>query len=364
MKLNFHLPINTTSFGQTSCLIARTLFDKIKNGELSDDDYSIAPLGNVDISTQNLPEDFQKWLQNKINKHLSSHRATTPTFKLWHLNGALDRLSEKQTLLSFYELDQPTAEEINAVKNNNTLFSSNYTISNFKSLGAQSKFLPLAFDSYNFFKTDKTYSPGRIVFNLCGKLEKRKHHSKIIQAWVKKFKNDHRVHLQCAIYNPFLKPEDNNAVLNNILNGQKPFNVSFLPFMGKNSIYNDFLNSANIIIGCSGGEGWGLPEFTSLCLGKHAVIMNAHAYQEWAEEKNCVLLNPSGKIPAYDGMFFHQGAPFNQGDIFNFDEEEFISKCETAIAKYQASPNNEEGEKLKTKFTKENLLTKIIEYAS
>lgn len=364
MKLNFHLPINTTSFGQTSCLIARTLFDKIKAGELLDDDYSIAPLGNIDVSTQDLPIDFQKWLQEKVNRHLSSHDIKTPTFKLWHLNGGLDRISERQTLLSFYELDEPTTEEINAVKNNKTLFSSNYTVSNFKNAGVSSYFLPLAFDDYNFSKTNKTYIPERIVFNLCGKLERRKHHGKIIQAWIKRFKNDRRVHLQCAIYNPFLKPEDNNAIVNNIFNNQKPFNVSLLPFMGKNSIYNDFLNSGNILIGCSGGEGWGLPEFTSLCLGKHAVIMNAHSYKDWADEKNCTLVKPSGKIPAYDGIFFHKGSQFNQGNIFDFNEDEFISACETAIFKFQSNPNNNEGEKLKNKFTKENFLSKIISYAS
>ncbi len=55
--------------------------------------------------------------------------------------------------------------------------------------------------------------------------------------------------------------------------------------MQKNSLYNDYLNSANIILGMSGGEGWGLPEFQSVALGKHAVILNATGYKDWATEK-------------------------------------------------------------------------------
>jgi hypothetical protein len=52
--------------------------------------------------------------------------------------------------------------------------------------------------------------------------------------------------------------------------------------MNENSIYNEFLNSADIILGMSGGEGFGLPEFQSIALGKHAVLLNAHAYKTWA----------------------------------------------------------------------------------
>jgi len=364
MKLNLNLPINSTSFGQTSTLIARTLFDRIKNGKASDNDYSIIPIGNADVSTQNLPDDFSAWLQSKLSSGFQNHSRLTPTFKLWHLNGSLESFSEKQTLLSFYELDEPTAIETNIVKNNKTLFSSRYSIDTFKSNGANSSFIPLAFDHYNFFKTNKTYIKDRIVFNLCGKFEKRKHHAKIIKAWLRKFKNNKKFHLQCSNYNPFLKPEDNNALINNILAGEKPFNISFIPFMQKNSIYNDYLNSANIILGCSGGEGWGLPEFTSVCLGKHAVIMNAHSYKEWADESNSVLINPCGKIPAYDGMFFHKGQPFNQGNIFDFNEDEFIFACEKAVARYESNPVNVNGEKLIEKFNSESFLDSIVSYAS
>lgn len=98
MKLNLHLPINSTSFGQTSTLILRTLFDEIKQGKRSDDDFSVSPLGQVDLKTQDVPEDFNFWLNEKMNMSLRSHNRNTPTFKLWHLNGSMESMSEKQTL--------------------------------------------------------------------------------------------------------------------------------------------------------------------------------------------------------------------------------------------------------------------------
>ena len=51
-------------------------------------------------------------------------------------------------------------------------------------------------------------------------------------------------------------------------------------------MYNDFLNSSDIVLGMSGGM-LGLPEFQSAYLGKHAVLLNVSAYKDWAKENWC-----------------------------------------------------------------------------
>jgi glycosyltransferase involved in cell wall biosynthesis len=221
----------------------------------------------------------------------------------------------------------------------------------------------LGFDKYNFNTTNKVYfNDDRIIFNLVGKLEKRKHHKKVIQAWLKKYGNQKNYHLQCAIYNPFLKEEDNKALINSILEGKSYFNISFLGHMQKNNMYNDFLNSANIILGMSGGEGWGLPEFHSVALGKHSVILNAHSYKDWANEKNSILVEPNKeKISSEDGVFFRKGTKFNQGDLFDFNEDEFIDACEKAIKRVEENDVNKEGLKLQKDFTYGKTLDKILE---
>ena len=131
--------------------------------------------------------------------------------------------------------------------------------------------------------------------------------------------------------------------------------------MQKNSLYNDFLNSGNIIIGMSGGEGWGLPEFQSVALGKHAVILNATAYKEWATPENAVLVEPNGKTEAYDGVFFKKGSPTNQGNIYTFDEGDFIEGCEKAIERYKSNPVNTEGLKIQEDFTYSKTVDSIME---
>lgn len=357
MNLAFNLPVNSVSFGQISTLILRELFASKIN-------VPIIPMGNVDLSTQSdLNQDFIKWLEELVNSSLEQIDRKNKIFKLWHLNGSFESYSNQQVLLSFYELDQPTKVEINTVKNNNkVLFSSKETVEIFKNLGCKNvEYIPLAFDKYNFNMTDKSYfTDDRIVFNLVGKLEKRKHHLKLIDLWAKKFGNNKKYALQCCIFNPFMKPEDQNNLISQALQGKSYFNINFLPFMGQNKIYNDFLNSGNIVLGMSGGEGWGLPEFHSVAMGKHAVIMNAHGYKSWANEDNCTLVEPNSKMEAYDGVFFHKGAPYNQGNIYDFDGSDFISACEVAIKKTESQKLNQQGLALQKDFSSEKFLQNIL----
>ena len=195
---------------------------------------------------------------------------------------------------------------------------------------------------------------------MAGKFEKRKHHQKTIQTWLKRFGENKKYFLQCAIYNSFISQEDNQKITNSIMGGQKPFNVNFFGFMAKNSLYNDFLNSGDIILCMSGAEGWGLPEFHSVAMGKHAVVLNASAYKDWADEINSVLVTPNGKTPVYDGMFFSEGQPFNQGNIYDFDPDEFIDACEQAIKRVEINRVNEDGFKLKKEFTYEKTTQSIL----
>ena len=183
---------------------------------------------------------------------------------------------------------------------------------------------------------------------------------KIIQSWVKRFGNDKKYQLQCAVFNPFLSEDQNKQLFADSLCNKDYFNVQFLPFMEKNKSYNDFLNSGDVIIGMSGGEGWGLPEFQSVGIGKHSVILNAHSYKEWATEENSCLVEPSGKLDVYDDMFFKKGTTYNQGQIFNWTEESFIDGCERAIEKTKNSRTNKAGKDIKETFTISNTVDLIL----
>ena len=61
------------------------------------------------------------------------------------------------------------------------------------------------------------------------KLEKRKNHKLVIQSWLKKYGNNPKYFLQCSVFNPFLKQEDQNALINSMMEGKRYFNISLQP---------------------------------------------------------------------------------------------------------------------------------------
>ena len=352
-----NVPINSVSFGQTSIALLR----EIKSRNL---DPVIFPIGNPDIGAQKPDNDFNAFLQKNINRAISSHKRDTPIFKLWHLSGSLESFSNKQVLLSFLETDSPTAEEINTVKNNAKVFFTNqYTVNLFKDYGLTNvEYLPLFLDSYNFYKKDKTYfTDGRISFLCTGKFEsKRKKQDRIIRSWIKKYGNNPKYHLVCNIFNPFIKPEDNQKIWGDIVGNQRVGNITFLGWMPSNEQVNDMINSIDVVIGC-GSEGWGIPEFSATALGKNAVILNCAGYKSWCNELNACLIQPNSKHPAYDGMFFHQGQPYNQGNFFDYSDDEFLAKCDEAIERVNKNRVNVEGLKLQEEFTVKKTVDKILE---
>lgn len=349
-ELIYKGPINSLSFGNVSYNLLKAMYKQ---------DYNVAifPIGKVDVSSfEEKDIDFKKWLESCVKNRYERLDKEKTTLQMWHLNGSEHRVSSKHILYTFYELDKPTtAEQKLASFHDKTVFSSSFASAKFKG----SHFAPLGFDE-SFHKTGKTYMPNKIHFGLMGKFEKRKHTEKIIKAWIRKYGNNYDYQLTCCITNPFFKKEQMESAISNILEGKRYGNINFLPFLPQNSQVNDYLNSIDIDLGgMSGAEGWNLPSFNATCLGKWSIILNATSHKDWATKDNSVLVEPSGTEEIYDNIFFHKGTEFNQGNIYTFNDDEFISAMELAETKCKI--NNTEGEKLKDKFTYVNTLNKILE---
>ncbi len=356
MDLSLHFPFNSTSLGQCSHSIAREFYNRGLNP-------NIFHIGQPDhTSIQESEEDFIKWIVANSVRADETHSRKNKVLKLWHMQGSMESYSEKQILYTFYELDAPTRRELNILKNQDTvIMPSKHYADLFAGFGVDVKVAPLGFDKNSFSRVNINYPDNRICFGLAGKLEHRKHHLKILNAWAKKYGNRRDVYLNCALYNNFIDKENQSAMINHALGGNKFYNINFIPWIPKNEEYNKFLNANHIIIAMSGGESWGLPEFTSVALGKHCVGLRAHGYKEWMNQENSVCISPVGKIPAYDNMFFREGAPFNQGNIFDFSADEFLDACDVAINKAKENPVNKSGLELQEKFSWQNSVNSIID---
>lgn len=360
MNFNLNLPLNTLSFGFCSYNILQELYKRGISPNLF-------PIGDkIDIEAYDkAAEDFKFYLTSCSNKSRKHFSRKLPALKLWHINGAENSVSNKTSLLTFYELDAPTEVELNILNNQEkVLVTSQETKGVFEKFGVQPEviYCPLGFDKQNFYTTGKKYyEPSVIVFGIFGKFEKRKHHEKAIKAWIKKYGGNPNYVLHTHIYNPFFRPEDNNNILARIFEGgTKPFNVNTLPFQRTLSELNDSFNAINIVMDMSGGEGFSLPSFHCVGLGKHAVIHNCSGMTGWANADNAVLVTPTGKEEVYDGVFFQKNQAFNQGNIYTWNEDEFIAGCEAAIQRHKANPVNVAGQSIPQEFTWEKTVDTLL----
>ena len=353
MKLLVEAPLNSLSFGNVSFNILREFYNK-------NVDVGIFPIGNLDISAFNVSQDFGQWLQKSIDTRFNYLSKDIPGFKLWHLNGSENRKNATQNLLTFYECSEPTELEKTLCKaQDKVFFSSSYSRDKFLSNGCENaSYIPMGFDQ-DFHRTNKKYLEGVIHFGLMGKFEKRKHTGQIIKSWLKKYGNDNKYQLTCCVTNPFFKPEQMQAIIENTLEGKRYTNINFLPYLKTNKEVNEFLNAIDIdLTGLSGGEGWDLPSFNATALGKWSIVLNATSHKDWATQENSILVEPTGEMTVEDGAFFKNGDPFNQGIFYTWTEEDFNLATERAIMK--AGQNNTEGQKLSVNMTYEHTASAIL----
>lgn len=339
-KFALNIPLNSVSFGQVSIAICREIY---RRGLAP----CIFPIGNVDLSAQKPDADFQLWLQSCVNKSHKTHNRNDTSVKLWHLSDLLASYSKEQIGITFLETDQVTDHELNVINNQKVMFvTSNYTKQVMEEVSAQNvKYLELGFDKDNFYDTKKSYlNPDTIVFSLFGKAEpQRKRTLKIIQNWVKKYGNQREYVLHAAVYNVFLKPEDNQALLNQAFGGVRYWNVNVLPYVQTNVEYNEIVNSAGIVLALSGGEGRDLPVFHSVGLGRHCLALRAHSYLDYLNDENSVFISASSKIKAADGMFFHENSNFSAGNFFDWNDSDFGDACDLVVKRYKSNRINSSG---------------------
>jgi len=356
INLLINVPINSLSFGNVSINILREMFKKQY-------EPTFFPIGDdVDIAAfDKLSVEFKSWMQKLVDRRYETIDPSNISLKLWHIMGSEQRFSKEQVLFTFHETDSLTNIEKNLLKlQDHIIVSSSYSRDVMRANGIDNvSNVPLGFDT-DFHKINKNYLPGKIHFGLMGKFEKRKHTAKIITNWLKKFGNNTKYQLTCAIVNPFLSQQKLQLAVARILDGKRYNNLNFIPYLKTNSEVNDYLNSIDIDLGgCSGGEGWNLPAFNATALGKWSIVLDATAHRDWATAENSILLQPSGKMDSEDKTFFIKNGPFNQGQFYDFNDDDFISAMELSLN--YAKKENTEGLKLQTTHSYSSTLEKIQE---
>lgn len=336
-RIVFTAPISALSLGQVSFNILRELYRRKVQ-------VVFYPIGNPDFSAFKVDPQFGAWLEQSVNGRYTRLDRKLPSLRVWHINGAESKYTDRQWTFTFHETDAPTPDEINIVnQQEETFFSSSWSVDNFRTFGANSVgFIPLGLD--------EDFAPvvGRLVSQdithwICvGKWEDmRKMTTVKIQAWIKRYGGNREHQLTLCVNNPFLRPEDMNALYQCAFYGSKPFNVNVLPHLKTNAEMNQLYNSADIdLSGISRGEGWNIPAFTTTALGKWSIVTDCSAHRDWATADNAILVKPKGMVPAVDGIFFQKGQPWSQGNVYDFSLDDIIGAMEKAEKKARIPNDN------------------------
>lgn len=367
MQQNFSLqvPLNSTSLGQTATCFLHELF-------LLELEPNIFPIGRgVDLSSYNglLPDAFLPWLQYCIDKAQKSYKRSDPCLKWWHVHGAEEGvLSLNPYLMTFHEVDGLTEHETNILKNYEKVFvACEYNKNIFEQNGVNTVECNLGFDSLAFKRTDKKYYGDDITtIMVSGKLEMRKRHDKVLRVLGQMFGNNSAYKVHLHLYNHFLNSdpnkckEINESLVRNYCGGDY-FNFIQYPYFGSLQEVNESYNCADLVVDGSGGESWSLPSFHCVGLGKHAVLHNCTGIKSWATAANATLVEPSGKIPAIDGLFFKgEGSNFNVGNFYDFTDEDLKKAIESALEKVKKNKVNSEGLKIQEQFTWKKFSEKVL----
>ncbi len=324
-------PLNGLSFGNVSIAILREMHRRGLSPSLFP--ISADPRQPFDLSTQKDDPAFTQWLHACYASAQQRHSRKHPTLRLWHISDSIHSYSEKgNDLLTFFELDQLTPMELNILRQQRKVYlTSRYAQSVFSMFGIQSEYVPLGFDAHNFGTLNKRRGiEGVTSMLLAGKAEGRKSHWQVLRLWAKRYGNNNAYRLNCALHNPFLPPGAFEQMVGQALEGKRYSNIVFLPWAETNAVYNDTLQSSEIVICMSGGEGRDLPCFHATALGAWPVAMRAHAYLDYLTDENAVLVNPNGKRPAADGVHFAAQGQLNIGNLFSAADDDIIAGFEEA----------------------------------
>ncbi len=346
MKLIVHCPLNSLSLGQVSYNILRELYKRKVQVVL------FPKSDAVDLGAYRPDPPFSQWLERAVQSRFTKLDRKVPTLMLWHINESQFKASDRQVLFSFHETDAPTEHELNLVnQQDHTFFSSSWTVDKFQTYGAPNvSFAPLGLDE-DFVPAEVRRSPHLTHWVLIGKAEQRKNTQLIIQTWLKRYANKPSHRLTLCITNPFFKPEVMDTFYRSCFpDGKRPANVNVLPYLKTNAEVAQLANATDIdLSGFSSAEGWNLPAFNATALGKWSIVTNCSAHRDWATPANSILVDTSEMRPVYDNIFFRQGAPFNQGNIYKVTAEQL----EEAMGRAEklAKVHNDEGAKLRETHT-------------
>lgn len=348
-----YFPLNSTSLGASAIHILENM----------QRDFSLFPIGGIDAGGFKSTNEFNTKLNAAIQNGLESHDVNTTSIKLWHHFAGYERVSKKQILYTFHELDNLTPIEINSLNQQEAIVvPCNFNKETFVKAGVKPpvSVVPLGVDRKVFYPLEKHQNKtGPYVFIMAGKFEVRKLHMEILQAFMATFANNRDVKLRCCIANRFIDMKAVYGMINErIFQGKPPNNIEFIDWLPTEHDVADFISHADCLISPSRGESFNLPLLQAMSCGTNVITNADHAHADYVNSDNATIIPNGGKVVAFDGTFFRNDGKTNTGSWFNINTNAIASGL---IESYQKGRRvNTKGIETAEKLSWQNTAKEII----
>lgn len=297
-QVNIVAPVNNLSYGIVSTRVNHFL--RQNNVETS-----LFPIGNVEIAEE-------KYGQNTVlalNQRHLFYRA--PCIRIYH-QFCLDQfVGTKRIGWPIFELDTFTDQEKHHLSMCDELIVCSKWAKGIieqNGITVPTHVVPLGVDSDIFFPLPTNHETCK--FLNVGKIEVRKGHYLLIEAFNRAFEPDDDVELQMMWLNPVVEHVyGQQGVLewcNLYKNSKMGHKVKFIHPQKTQMHVADVMRQVDCGVFPSFAEGWNLPALEMMACGKPLIISNYSAHTEFCNSQNSILLEPVGMEPAYDGFFFKE----------------------------------------------------------
>lgn len=293
---NLSCPINNLSYGLVGLNIVSSL-DKMGS------DFFLNPIGQVDV-----PTDFSV---DTIKKHMGLNPyKNSSSVRIYHQFSLIEHVGKgKHIGFPIFELDSFSPLEIKNLSYCDEIFVCSKwakdVILNTKELKDKLiTVVPLGVDRKTFNEDNPFIKPKKTIFLNIGKMEYRKGHDLLPDIFNKAFgpKDDYELWMMAdSCFNDQKMYKSMMAEYHQKLSGR----VRFLSSVKSSSQVANIIKKTDCGIFPTRAEGFCMPLLECLSCGIMCITTNYSGQTEFANEKNCYLVNVNEKELAVDNIWFH-----------------------------------------------------------
>lgn len=319
MNINFVAPINGTSYGLTASYLLYHLSSMHK--------ISLFPIGQI----QPTYPIFQTTTQIAI-KNAQTFDKDAVCLRKFHPHDMALRIGNPTVGFTVFELEKLRDNEIHHLNSVDAIISPTHwqkKVLEEHNIKAELYVAPLGVDE-KIFRPIKIDIPNKpFQFVAVGKWEERKNYKTLIKAFDAAFAPYDDVELHILAFS-WIQPavERMQTELPRLLADTaigykvKVYPNQFIPPEQLANIYN----MCDCGISLSHAEGFNLPLLEMLACGLPVIATNVTGHTEYLKPEHGILIDPIGKVEAFDELFFRD----KFGEWYDFSFDQIVESMRTA----------------------------------